>query len=84
MEWYVRKGTPLNLQHFLERARQSGDSEADTLGPAQFGDLLRARIQSLNVDSAREDVARFIRDPDQLKIWSRDYFLQLSAMVRFV
>jgi len=82
-EWYVRKGTPLNLQHFLERARQSGDIEADTLEPAQFLDLLHDRIQRLDVDSAREDIVRFIREPDQLKIWSRDYFLQLSAMVRF-
>jgi len=82
-EWYVRKGTPLNLQHFLERARQSGDIEADTLAPAQFSDLLRERIGRLDVDSAREDIVRFIREPDQLKIWSRDYFLQLSAMVRF-
>lgn len=82
-EWHVKKGTPLNLQHFLERARQSGDIEADSLEPAQFMDLLHHRIRSLDVASAREDVVRFIRDPDQLKIWSRDYFLQLSAMVRF-
>ncbi|PIQ52197.1 MAG: hypothetical protein COW02_10855 [Comamonadaceae bacterium CG12_big_fil_rev_8_21_14_0_65_59_15] len=82
-EWYVRKGTPLNLQHFLERARQSGDMKADTLEPTQFSDLLRERIGRLDVDSAREDVVRFIREPDQLRIWSRDYFLQLSAMVRF-
>lgn len=82
-EWYVKKGTPLNLQHFLERARQSGDMKADTLEPTQFSDLLRERIGRLDVDSAREDVVRFIREPDQLRIWSRDYFLQLSAMVRF-
>ncbi|MBE0474223.1 MAG: nucleotidyl transferase AbiEii/AbiGii toxin family protein [Rhodoferax sp.] len=82
-EWYVRKGTPLSLQHFLERARQSGHIQADTLEPAQFSDLLRERIGRLDVDSAREDVVRFIREPDQLKIWSRDYFLKLSAMVRY-
>lgn len=28
-------------------------------------------------------VIRFIREPAQLKIWSRDYFLQLSAIVRY-
>lgn len=82
-EWYVKNGTPLNLRHFLERARQSGDIEADTLEPEQFSDLLRERIQRLDVDSAREDVVRFIREPNQLRIWFRDYFLQLRTMVRF-
>jgi len=47
-EWYVRKGTPLNLQHFLERARQSGDIEADTMKPAQFNDLLLERGGALH------------------------------------
>jgi len=73
----------LTRQRFLERAQQSGHIQADTLEPAQFSDLLRERIGRLDVDSAREDVVRFIREPDQLKIWSRDYFLQLSAMVRY-
>jgi predicted nucleotidyltransferase component of viral defense system len=82
-EWYVKKGTPLNLQHFLERARQSGDIESVTLEPTEFMALLQGRIRRMDVGSAREDVARFIREPEQLKIWSRDYFLQLSAMVRF-
>jgi len=82
-EWHVRKGTPLNLQHLLERARQSGHIQADALEPAQFTDLLSERIQRLDVDSARDDVARFIREPDQLNIWSRDYFLQLSSMIRY-
>lgn len=67
----------------MNSARQSGDMKADTLEPTQFSDLLRERIGRLDVDSAREDVVRFIREPDQLRIWSRDYFLQLSAMVRF-
>jgi predicted nucleotidyltransferase component of viral defense system len=83
-EWYVRQGTPLNLVHFAERARQSGDLQSDKLAPAQFIDLLRARIQNLNVESARNDVTRFIRDQEQLKIWSRDYFEQLSGMLRFL
>lgn len=81
-EWYVRKGCPLNLAHFCERARQSGDLASATLQPAEFVALLQARIRTLDVDSARQDVVRFVKDAAALNIWSQDYFLQLAAMMR--
>lgn len=81
-EWYVRKGCPLNLVHFCERARQSGDLASATLQPAEFVALLQARIRTLDVGSARQDVVRFVKDSAALNIWSQDYFLQLAAMMR--
>jgi predicted nucleotidyltransferase component of viral defense system len=83
-EWYVRKGCELNLAHFCERARQSGDLELATLQPEAFLAMLQARIRTLDVDSARQDVVRFVRDAASLNIWSQDYFLQLAAMIRFL
>lgn len=83
-EWYVRKGTPLHLAHFCERSRQSGALQSTSLEPEQFLNLLCKGIQRLHVESARDDVARFVREPEQLKIWSRDYFLQLSTMIKFL
>jgi predicted nucleotidyltransferase component of viral defense system len=83
-EWYVRQGVPLNVTHFVERARQSGHLAADELRQADLLALIAQRIVSLNVDSAREDVARFLPDPRALEIWSQDYFLQLSRKLKFV
>jgi hypothetical protein len=80
----VRKGCALNLAHFCERARQSGDLELATLQPEAFLAMLQARIRTLDVDSARRDVVRFVRDAAALNIWSQDYFLQLAAMIRFI
>lgn len=82
-EWYVRKGTPLNLSHFCERARQSGYLQAAALEPAEFLTVLRARIATLDVAAAREDIRRFVADPAPLEIWSREYFLALSEKLRF-
>ncbi|WP_219841012.1 nucleotidyl transferase AbiEii/AbiGii toxin family protein [Pseudomonas sp. N040] len=81
-EWYVRQGCSLNLQHFAERARQSGDLAAPVLSAEEFRALLEARIHTLDVNSARQDVVRFIKTPEQLDIWSQDYFLQLARMIR--
>lgn len=82
-EWYVRRGCQLNLAHFCERARQSGDLASANLQPAEFVALLQARIRTLDVDSARQDVVRFVKDSAALNIWSHDYFLQLGSMVKF-
>lgn len=82
-EWYVRRGCQLNLAHFCERARQSGDLESATLQQAEFIAMLQGRIRTLDVDSARQDVVRFVKDSAALNIWSHDYFLQLGSMVKF-
>lgn len=82
-EWYVRQGIELNLAHFVERARQSGDLMLEQLEPKSFLGLLQARIEELNVNSAREDVIRFIQEPEMLEIWSTSYFLDLSKLLKF-
>ena len=82
-EWYVRRGCQLNLAHFCERARQSGDLELAMLKQEEFVAMLQARIRTLDVDSARQDVVRFVKDAAALNIWSHDYFLQLGSMVKF-
>lgn len=62
LEWYIKKGIPLNLDHFLVRARDSGDWGKDTLSPDQFEKLLQDRINSVSFDRVKEDIVRFIPD----------------------
>ena len=81
-EWYIRRGTSLNLCHLSERARQSGHWQGEDMTSSQFMGLVRERVHSLDVDSVRMEVSRFVREPDQLHIWSRDYFLQLADLLR--
>lgn len=78
LEWYIKKGTPVNLTHFAERAMQSGELKDGTI--FSHGDLitmLKARITALDVNQARSDVAPFIKNTEALKIWSKEYFLDL-------
>jgi hypothetical protein len=82
-EWYVRQGTAMDLDHFSERTRQSGHLGTADLTRAEFLAMLQTRIKALDVASARQDVARFIKEPKSLDIWSQDYFLQLTNLMRF-
>lgn len=43
--------------------------------------LLHDRIEMIDLDSARADVDRFIKSPEQLAIWSKKYFHELADRV---
>lgn len=82
LEWYIKKGINLNLQHFLSRARDNSDWSKETISESEFKKLLTARIENLNIEIAKKDVERFIQNPKVLQIWSKQYFLDLIKMLK--
>jgi len=82
MEWYIRKGYFLNLEHFLLRARDSGDWKKNTIDEAEFRKLLSEKIDSVKMEFVKADVSRFIKDQKRLEIWSAKYFHDLSAKLK--
>jgi len=81
-EWYVRKGSSMNLSHFIVRAKQSGHLKTEILTVEAFHNLLEDRIEALDVAEAVKDVSRFVKDSDALKIWSKDYFHELAKRMQ--
>lgn len=77
MEWYIKKGIPLDLNHFVLRARDSGNWKEDTITEKRFHDLLKQKITTVNMDRVKADIRRFIANPARLDIWSPAYFLDL-------
>ena len=85
LEWYVRRGVGLHLDHLADRARQSGHWPANqpfTAGTLQA--LLAERINRLDVDSARLDIARFVDDEKPLEIWTPSYFHNLVQRIQVI
>ena len=82
LEWYIRKGINVNLQHFLSRAKDSSDWGKETISETEIIVLLTERIENLNVEMAKKDVERFIPNPKVLDIWSKHYFLDLIKMLK--
>ena len=83
MEWYIKKGVPLNLDHFLVRARDSGDWKAKTITKTHFIQLLKDKIATIAFNNVRKDIVRFIRDDKALDIWSPKYFTDLVGRIQF-
>ena len=44
---------------------------------------LKERLADTDINLARQDVLPFIKNPEELEIWSNDYFIQLAEMIKF-
>ena len=82
LDWYIKKSVPVNLAHLAERARESGDWREPSLTKEQLHHLLIERIRSLDMNRVKEDVIRFIPNPQELDIWSPNYFEQLIGYLK--
>ena len=82
LDWYIKKGVPVNLEHLAERARESGDWREPSLTKEQLHHLLIERIRSLDMNRVKEDVIRFIPNPQELDIWSPNYFELLIGYLK--
>jgi predicted nucleotidyltransferase component of viral defense system len=81
-EWYVKKGVPMNLKHFIERAQGSGDLQDEKLTEQQFRKLLTDKIDSVDIEKVKTDAVRFIPDGTRLDIWSKKYFADLAGHLK--
>lgn len=77
LDWYIKKGVKINLTHFCQRAIESGDWAQETMTKDQLLELLALKIASLDINRVKEDVIRFIPNPQDLEIWSQGYFQQI-------
>jgi hypothetical protein len=84
LEWYIRKGVALHLDHLVLRARDSGDWDKETMTSEEFHHLLREKINSVHMERVKADISRFIPDPRVLDIWSAAYFQDLVGHLKIV
>lgn len=83
LEWYIKKGIPLDVNHFLARANDTDDWHESSISGNQIKDLLNSKIDSVKFDNIRQDVGRFIKNDEVLKIWSPEYFKDLVNKMKF-
>ena len=83
LEWYIKKGIPLDVNHFLTRAKDTNDWQEDRISKEQIIELLETKIKSVSFNSIKEDVVRFIENDETLAIWSPEYFKDVIAKIKF-
>lgn len=81
--WYIAKRVPLDLAHLVERAKESAP-EADVSTPEKVIAAFDARIDAIDFDSARADVAPYVMDKIDLDVWGAEFFHQMVRMIEFM
>lgn len=94
MLWYVQNKHEVNLTHLATRliqsckALQDADIELPTetklYTPELIVNLLQKRVDTLDIELAKQDVRRFIYDEKELDIWSKEFFSRLIQMIKFI
>lgn len=83
--WYCAHHPELHLGHLEQRMCQSGHWDGvQRLDQGEFHNLITAAIDRLDVDQARREVLPFVRHPETLAIWSREFFLDVIRRIRCI
>lgn len=82
-EFYVRNNISLNLSHLKKRIEQINKLHQSEFTPEVFKNLLKERIEKTNIEMVKNDVSPFLKNPQEIEIWSTEYFLQLVDLIRF-
>jgi len=80
--WFAAHHPAMHLRHLEERMRQSGHWTGEAaLDEPSFRRLLSERIDTLDVDLARSEVLPFVRNPDEITVWSSEFFAATAERV---
>ena len=79
-QWYVANRVPLNFEHLQKRVAEFNGIE---LSKEDFLEALHERLATTDIESVKQDVARFIFNQRDIELWSNDYFLRLADMIVF-
>ncbi len=82
--WYCSHHPHLHLAHLEERMRQSGHYASEmSLSPASFVTLLDQCIDSVDIEQAKKEVLPFVRNPDTLEVWSKEFFQEIVGRIQY-
>ena len=74
--FYVGKGSAFNLEYLENKLKSTeaiAQNEKLTLGKVK--EMLKARFETVDYESAKEDVSNFINDKSGLSLWKKELFL---------
>lgn len=80
--WYVANHPELHLGHLESRIRQSGHFRGERMTPESLREMLQQAIDALDVARVADEVRPFLQDPTAIEVWSRDFFVSLTARIK--
>jgi predicted nucleotidyltransferase component of viral defense system len=83
--WFAAYHPELRLAHLEQRMRQTGHwAEPTPLTAGDLRELIRRRIDSVDIDQIRSEVEPFVKNPASLALWSKKFFLDVASRIKTV
>ncbi len=83
--WYIQNEVPLNLPHLRERMRQTNHLQPkEKFEEKDLIEQLHKKIDEIDWDLAKADIAPFIADHSLLNIWSSRFFHDIIEHLQVV
>ena len=75
--FYIGKDSPFNLTYLENKLKNTGGilKENESLTLTKVRELLKERFESLDFESAKDDVRPFISNKENLELWKKELFL---------
>ena len=88
--WYISHGYALDMKHLNARLQQNcswqenhGVTIPENIDENYILELLKVRIDDLDITAAKRDIEVFISDKRVLELWSRDFFMDVIQQIKF-
>ncbi len=83
--FYLQKNAKFNLKHLQARLVQAGFiEEHKNLTLEDVKEMLYAKFDTIDYETAKKDVENFIKDKNVLDIWSADFFKAITKNLQCV
>lgn len=77
--FYIRNNTKINLSYLESALKQvSFLKENENLTIHKIKEFLIKKIEKVDMDMAKKDVIRFIKNPESIKAWNIDFFKSIT------
>ncbi len=83
--FYLSKQVPVNLKHLQSRLENSSALEKNKAFTCDILiEMLNKRFETMNFEQAKQDVFPFIKDPNKLDLWSKEFFINITDTLKCV
>jgi predicted nucleotidyltransferase component of viral defense system len=78
--WYVQRQVPLHIGHLKARMIQTGHiTQDEKFEREELVEALHKKIEQIDFEMAKADIALFIPDKTRLNLWSKPFFHDLIS-----
>jgi predicted nucleotidyltransferase component of viral defense system len=83
--WYIQSNIPVNLIHLAQRMKQTKHLQSEEkFGKSELLERMHMKIDQIDWELAKSDVAMFIPDKQRLTLWSASFFHDLVEHLHIV